>query len=164
MLPGSGPVPGAGGTTRREGRKFPAAAGTVARGLQFRPVEAAYENLSRSVFMSVFTGSAWRVACGALLLLSACAVRTVPIQALLDDPGRYDGETVRIHGEAKGGAGVLGYGAYQVDDGTGTLTVLSSTGGAPRSGAEVRVQGIFRAVATVGSTSVSVLEEEKRVD
>ena len=87
---------------------------------------------------------------------------TKPIRELLDDPSRYDGKTVRIAGQVKEAAGVLGYGAYKVDDGTGTLTVISQGGGAPRVGAKVGVEGTFRAAFTLGSQSVAVLMETRR--
>ena len=99
------------------------------------------------------------------VLLSACASsRAVSIKTLLDDPGRFNGKAVEVHGETTQATGALGYAEYQIDDGTGKLTVVTQTGGAPRKGAQVRVQGTFRSVGTIGSKSASVLEEKKRVD
>jgi hypothetical protein len=85
-----------------------------------------------------------------------------PIKELLDDPSQYDGKSVRIAGTVKEAAGVMGYGAYQVDDGTGTLTVVTQEGGAPRVGAKVGVEGTFRAAFTLGGRSLAVLSESKR--
>ena len=100
-----------------------------------------------------------------LLALGLIACRgTMPIGDLLDDPGRYDGETVKIKGEVTGSVGALGQGAYRVDDGTGTMNVLSRRGGAPREGAEVGVEGEFRSVFTFGDTSQAVIMEERRFD
>jgi hypothetical protein len=97
-----------------------------------------------------------------LLLLLACP-GTKPIKELLDDPGRFDGQTVRIAGEVTQAAGALGFGAYQVNDGTGTLTVVNETGsGTPRVGAKVGVEGTFRSAFTLGSKSVAVLLEKQR--
>lgn len=97
-----------------------------------------------------------------LLVLAACP-RTRPIKELLDDPSRFDGKTVRIAGEVKQSIGLLGLGAYQVDDGTGTLTVVSQGGsGTPRVGATVGVEGEFRSAFTVGSQTAAVLVEKKR--
>ena len=98
----------------------------------------------------------------ALLVLGCPGAK--PIRELLDDPSRYEGKSVRIAGEVKEAAGVLGYGAYKVDDGTGTLTVISQGGGAPRVGAKVGVEGTFRAAFTLGSQSVAVLMETRRKD
>ncbi len=102
------------------------------------------------------------VTAGVLLLLGCPGAK--PIKELLDDPSRYDGKTVRIAGEVKEAAGVLGYGAYKIDDGTGTLTVVSQGGGAPRVGAKVGVEGTFRAAFTLGSQSLAVLMETRRRD
>lgn len=97
----------------------------------------------------------------AALALAGCASVT-PIGELLDDSGHYDGETVQVEGEVRGGVGALGAGAYQVDDGTGTLTVLSDQATPPRSGARVRVKGVFEALFTLGPESLAVLREESR--
>ncbi len=100
----------------------------------------------------------------AVLAAAGCrGYGTTPIGKLLDDPTRYDGQTVRIVGDVGMSAGALGYGAYRVDDGTGTLTVISQGGGAPREGARVGVEGTFRSVYTLGTTSGAVWMEQKRV-
>ncbi len=94
--------------------------------------------------------------------LAACPGAT-PIKELLDDPSRFDGKTVRIAGEVKESIGALGVGVYQINDGTGTITVVSKAGnGSPRVGAQVGVEGEFRSAFTLGSLSVAVLKEQKR--
>lgn len=98
---------------------------------------------------------------GVLLLLAGCAGIT-PIGELLDNPARYDGKTVRVEGEVRESAGGLGLGAYQVRDETGTLTVVSETGGPPRSGSKIGVKGRFQALITLGTRSLAVLREESR--
>jgi hypothetical protein len=98
---------------------------------------------------------------GALLLLAACASIT-PIGQLLDNSSHYDGKTVRIKGEVKSSAGLLGRGAYQVKDSTGTLTVVSEGGSPPRTGSAIGVKGKFQALFTLGSTSLAVLMEQSR--
>lgn len=98
---------------------------------------------------------------GTLLLLSGCAGVT-PIGELLDNPAKYDGKTVRVEGEVRESAGGLGLGAYQVRDDTGTLTVVSETGGPPRTGSMVGVKGRFDALITLGARSLAVLREESR--
>lgn len=98
---------------------------------------------------------------GAILLFTGCAGVT-PIGELLDNPARYDGKTVRVAGEVKESAGGLGLGAYQVRDDSGTLTVVSETGGPPRTGSKIGVKGRFEALITLGSRSLAVLREESR--
>lgn len=104
------------------------------------------------------------VAASMLFLLAACR-GTVPIGDLLDDPGRYDGERVRVEGRVTGFSfGALGRGAFQVDDGTGRLPVVSERGATPREGARVGIEGIFRSVFTFGDRSGAVLLERDRFD
>jgi len=104
-----------------------------------------------------------------LAVVAACALAvgckgggTTSIKTLLDDPSRFDKQTVRIAGTVKSAVGVLGYGAYELDDGTGTLPVVSQEGGAPREGATVGVEGEFRSAFTLGTRTVAVLVEKKR--
>jgi hypothetical protein len=87
---------------------------------------------------------------------------TTDIKTLLDDPARFDRQTVRIAGTVEESAGILGYGTYHVDDGTGKLWVLTKTGGAPRNGARVGVEGEFRSAFTLGDRSGAVLMESER--
>ncbi len=97
-----------------------------------------------------------------LLVLTACP-GAKPIRELLDDPSRFDGKTVRIAGEVKESIGALGIGVYQINDGTGTLTVVSKSGnGTPRVGAQVGVEGEFRSAFTLGSLTGAVIIEQKR--
>ena len=96
-----------------------------------------------------------------LLFATGCK-STTPIKTLLDDPSRFDHQVVRIAGDVQEAAGILGYGVYRVNDGTGTITVLTQTGGAPRTGAQVGVEGEFRAAFTLGTESMAALMEQKR--
>lgn len=98
---------------------------------------------------------------GALLIVAGCASVT-PIGDLLADPSRYDGKTVRIAGNVESSAGVLGAGAYQVNDGTGTLTVISQVGTPPPKGEKIGVKGTFQALFTLLSKSLAVLKEQSR--
>ncbi len=98
---------------------------------------------------------------GALLLLAGCAGVT-PIGDLLDNSTRYDGKTVRVQGEVQGAAGGLGVGAYQLKDNTGTITVVSDRGSAPRKGADVAVKGKFESLFSLGTAGVAVIREESR--
>ena len=103
----------------------------------------------------------WQLAAAVVLLLRGCG-GTTPIKTLLDDPDRFDGKTVRIMGTVQESVGALGFGAYEIKDATGTLPVVSQGGGAPRSGAEVGVEGTFRAAFTLGTRSAAVLVEKRR--
>ena len=98
------------------------------------------------------------IVCG---ILTGCKGVT-SVRDLLNDPGRYDGQTVRIVGDVQNAVGALGIGAYQLNDGTGTINVISKGGGAPRQGARVGVEGTFRSAFTFGTQSGAVLVEERR--
>lgn len=97
-----------------------------------------------------------------LALVAGCRSGVTPISILLNDPGRFDHKVVRVAGTVTHSIGVLTYGGYQVDDGSGTLTVVSKQSGAPREGARVGVEGEFRSAFTLGSESVAVIMEKQR--
>ena len=97
----------------------------------------------------------------AALLLAGCAGIT-PIGDLLDNSSKYDGKTVRVKGEVREGAGGLGVGAYQLRDKTGSITVVSDRGNAPRRGSQVAVKGRFESLFSLGRTGVAVIREESR--
>ena len=111
--------------------------------------------------MRPITGYPIAIAALLLALVAGCQ-DTLPIKTLLDDPSQYDKRTVRIVGTVSGSLGILGYGAYRIDDGTGTLTVVSKEGGAPREGAKVGVEGEFRSAFNAGTETVAVLIEKER--
>jgi len=99
----------------------------------------------------------------AVLLLAGCkGGGTTPIKTLLDDPSQYDHKTVRIAGTVEESAGILGYGGYRLNDDTGTLTVVTQQGGAPRTGARIGVEGEFRSAFTLGTASIAAVIEKKR--
>jgi hypothetical protein len=98
---------------------------------------------------------------GALVVLVGC-VGVTPIRDLLNDPSEYDGKTVRIEGRVRGAAGGLGVGAYEVEDDTGRLTVVTDDRDPPRTGANVGVKGKFQALLSIGIKSLAVLREESR--
>ncbi len=99
-----------------------------------------------------------------LALATGCkGGRTTSIKTLLDDPSAYDKQTVRIAGEVTRSIGMLGYGAYELSDGTGTLPVVSQENGAPREGAQVGVEGEFRSAFTLGTRTAAVLVEKRRL-
>lgn len=97
----------------------------------------------------------------ACLLTAGCA-STTDIGELLDDPYRFDGREVTVEGEVRESIALLGPGVYRLRDATGIVPVVSQEGGAPRSGARVRVTGTFRAAFTVGSRTAAVLVEDRR--
>lgn len=95
--------------------------------------------------------------------LMGCKGGATDIGDLLADPSQHEGQIVRIQGTVEESVGALGFGGYRVDDGTGKILVVTNTGGAPRTGARVGVEGEFRSAFTFGGTSVAaVIEKERR--
>lgn len=88
------------------------------------------------------------VAAGAVLALALVACRTT-INQVLAEPGKYANQEITVGGQVVKSASLLGRGAYQIDDGTGTLWVVTKSG-APRQGARVAVKGRVRDVVNLG--------------
>jgi len=74
----------------------------------------------------------------AALSLAACA--PVTIGRINADPSRYQNRTVKVTGTVVNSIGVLGTGGYQIEDNTGKIYVISSTG-VPSKGSRVSVKG-----------------------
>lgn len=81
------------------------------------------------------------------LALTGCATRS--INDILADPSRYANKDVTVKGEVTQSVSVLGHGSYKIEDGSGSLWVVS-TKGVPRKGARVEVTGKIRDVADLG--------------
>ena len=75
------------------------------------------------------------------LASAACATRTV--NQILADPARYRDREVRLSGSVVDSFSIINRGAYRIDDGTGTLWIVSDQG-VPRDGARVTVKGRVR--------------------
>lgn len=82
----------------------------------------------------------------AALLTAACPDRK-SIADIERDPGRYQNKDVVVAGVVKDSYGLsipgtrIGGGAYQIDDGTGTIWVLVTEGSVPTKGAQVGIKG-----------------------
>jgi hypothetical protein len=90
--------------------------------------------------------------------LNACS-RTIRIRDLLDRPQEYNGKTVQIEGTVTQSAGVLGTGAFEIDDGTGKIYVIARGQGVPREGAKTTAQGRFESVFSfLGRTMAAIVQ------
>jgi hypothetical protein len=87
----------------------------------------------------------------ALLLLAAC--EGVKIGDLNRDPSRYHGREVTITGRVVDSFGLLGDGAFQLDDGTGRIWVISGGFGVPSNGLRVVVTGTASSGLTIAGRS-----------
>ena len=94
----------------------------------------------------------------ALVALNACS-RTIHIKDLLDRPQEYDGKTVEVEGTVTQSAGVLGTGAFEIDDGTGKIFVIARGQGVPQQGAKSKAQGRFESVFSfLGRTMAAIVQ------
>ena len=111
-------------------------------------------NLIRKVgYLSVILGVA--------LFLSACPSQTT-ISKINADPARYKTKDVGIVGTVTDSYGVMGNGAYEIDDGTGRIWVVT-TRGVPARGARVGTSGRVHTSFSYGGRSFgTVLQETDR--
>jgi hypothetical protein len=99
------------------------------------------------------------------LLISGCAARGVRIAELKDQPARYDNKSVSVSGTVTSSWGIplVPFQLYNVDDGSGEITVVSSSSRPPTKGSQVRVKGKVSEVAVLGGRSIGLhLEEQDR--
>ena len=95
------------------------------------------------------------------LLLTACPSETT-ISKINGNPGRYKNKEVAVVGRVTDSFGVMGTGAYEVDDGTGRIWV-ATTRGVPSRGSRVGLKGRVHSGLTVGGrTFGTILEESDR--
>jgi len=107
--------------------------------------------LARGVRTSVMLGMVF-------VGLTACS-RTIHIKDLLDRPQEYDGKTVEVEGTVTQSAGVLGTGAFEIDDGTGKIFVIAKGQGVPRQGAKTKAQGRFESIFSfLGRTMAAIVQ------
>ena len=97
----------------------------------------------------------------AVLLLTACPSQTT-ISQINADPSRYRNKEVAIVGTVKDSYGALGQGAYEIDDGTGRIWVVTRRG-VPARGARVGAKGrVYNGFNFGGRNYGTVLEETDR--
>ncbi len=95
---------------------------------------------------TVTTSSLIVMIAAAALFMTGCPDRK-SIAEIQRDPGRYQNKDVVVAGVVKDSYGLsipgttIGGGAYQIDDGTGTIWVLVTEGSVPSKGAQVGVNG-----------------------
>ena len=98
----------------------------------------------------------------ASMLAPGCKGGGIPIHDLLANSGNYEGKPVQVVGEVKSAAGAFGYAVYQIEDDTGSITVVTERGGAPVTGATIGVKGTFHSAFSIGTDTVAVIKESGR--
>lgn len=107
-----------------------------------------------------------RLSAGSLILVGALFLTACPSQTTISqingDPGRYRNKEVGIVGTVTDSYGIVGTGAYEIDDGTGRIWV-ATTRGVPSKGSKVGAKGkILTGVNWHGRGFGTVLEETDR--
>ena len=99
------------------------------------------------------------------LVAAGCAARGVRVAELKDQPGKYGTKSVSVTGVVTSSWGIplMPFQLYNIDDGSGEITVLSRTGGALTKGTRVQVKGKINQFANFGGRSVGLhIQEEDR--
>ena len=96
-----------------------------------------------------------------MLLLAGCPP-TLKIGDIQKDPGKYMNKEITVGGKVTSSYGMMGMGMFQVNDGTGSMWVLSENYGVPGQNTTVAVTGQLVQTASFGGKSFSnVLRETK---
>jgi hypothetical protein len=91
-------------------------------------------------------------------LLAACAPLTTKIAQIRERPGEYENRVVTIHGKVSAVTKLpfMEEALYEVDDGTGTLTVITPKD-VPAEGSTVTVTGKIQSTLKIGGKSFGLL-------
>ncbi len=98
-------------------------------------------------------------------VVTGCAARGVRIAELKDQPTKYATKAVSVTGVVTNSWGIplVPFQLYNVDDGSGEITVVSRSGRAPAKGTRVEVKGKVNELAVFGGRSVGMhIEEDSR--
>ena len=98
-------------------------------------------------------------------VITGCAARGVRIAELKDQPTKYATKSVSVTGVVTNSWGIplVPFQLYNVDDGSGEITVVSRSGRAPARGTRVEVKGKVNELAVFGGRSVGMhIEEDSR--
>ncbi len=110
-----------------------------------------------------------KVAALAVVAAITVACASVPgrpsVQQVRQQSGRFVDHSVTITGEVTSSWGVplVGFNVYQVNDGTGEITVVSTDRRVPNKGARVEVRGKVEDIAVLGGRPLGLHLREQRV-
>lgn len=101
-----------------------------------------------------------------VLIVTGCKDERTMVNKILERPDKYVGKEVKIAGEVTKTYSVnlilAEAGAYQLDDGSGRIWVITKTG-VPREGQKVGLKGdVSSGVKLLGETFGVVVREEER--
>ncbi|MEW6126028.1 MAG: hypothetical protein AB1757_03110 [Acidobacteriota bacterium] len=94
--------------------------------------------------------------------LTGCPERK-KIRDITADPGRFNNKEVTIVGRVTNSYGALGYGVFEIDDGTGRMWVVTEKYGVPSKDAYIGVSGkVIPGVTYNGRNFGTGLHESER--
>ena len=95
------------------------------------------------------------------VLLAACALLSTKISQIRERSGEYENRVVTIHGKVANGTKLpfMEEALYEVDDGTGTLTVITPKA-LPPDGSTVTVTGKVQSALKIGGKSFGLVLRE----
>ncbi len=91
-----------------------------------------------------------------MLWLAGCRMHT-SIADITSDPAKFAGKDITVAGTASDSFGAMGNGIFRVDDGTGSIWVLSQNFGVPGNGAKVTVTGRVEQGFSLGGKSYGII-------
>lgn len=94
--------------------------------------------------------------------LAKVGLGTTPIEKIVSNPSKYTEVTIR--GKVVNRIGILGRGAYEVKDnsGSGSVWVLSSAGDLPAVDTTVTVKGTVSQGVSIGDKNLAITITEKQ--
>jgi hypothetical protein len=92
------------------------------------------------------------------LLLTACP-SPISVSQINSDPARFKDKEVSIVGRVTDAYGLMGRGAYELDDGTGRIWVATAHG-VPAKGSRVGVKGQVHSSLNIGGCAFGTILEE----
>jgi hypothetical protein len=98
--------------------------------------------------------------CATLLLAAWCLVGCSTHTSIADinrDPAHFAGKEITIRGQASDSFGGFGNGVFQVNDGTGSIWVVSQNSGLPGNGAKVSVTGQVQQGFSFGGRNYGII-------
>src|ERR1051325_7123717 len=119
------------------------------------------DNIEGDAMVALKKAAVLTVLISSALLFTACPSQT-NIRKINANPDRYRNREVGIAGRVTDSYGVLGAGAYEIDDGTGRIWVATRRG-VPSRGSHVGAKGyIHNGFSFAGRSFGTVLEETDR--
>lgn len=92
------------------------------------------------------------------MVVAGCALKT-EIRQILADPRAYEGKTVTVEGEVGNSFSLMVIKYFEINDGTGTLGVVSDKP-LPAKGQRLKVTGEVREAFSLGDRNLTVLLEK----